>query len=135
MVAVRYHAEVLREGTAWIASVTNADGAHTYSRTLRGLRHEVEESIRAAEDLTDEVELDVEYDFLNTDEEIRAAVAVGEKRAELDHEKQLLLVEGLVRAQKLIERGMSVRDVADLIGVSPGRVSQILSSDRQKRAG
>ena len=132
---MRYHAEVLREGTAWIASVTNADGAHTYSRTLRGLRSEVEEAIRAAEDLPDGDALEVEYDFLNADEEVRAAVAVGEKRADLDHQKQLLLVEGLLRAQKLIERGMSMRDVADLIGVSPGRVSQILSSAREKEAG
>lgn len=131
---MKYQAEVFREGTAWIATVVNANGVHTYSRTLRGLRKEIEEAVRVAEDIPDETAIDLDLNYLNTDEEIREAALLGERRAELDREKQRLLVEGILRAKKLVDRGMPVRDVADLIGVSAGRVSQILSGGTKKTA-
>ena len=130
---MKYHAEVLFDGHAWTASVTNADGAHTYSRTLRGLEHEIREAIVAAEDLPDDAAIEIDYDWQNTDDEIRGAVRIGEERKRLDDERRLLLVEGVLRARKLVDRGMPMRDVAQLIGVSVGRVSQILGASAEKQ--
>ncbi len=132
MAPVKYHAQVFYDGNTWSASVTDADGAHTYSRTLRGLEHEIREAIAAAEDLDDGAEagIELEYEWQNTDEEIRAVVALSEERHELDDRRRVLLVEGVLRARKLVDRGMPVRDVAQLLGVSPGRVSQILADRR-----
>jgi hypothetical protein len=129
---MKYHAQVLYGDNAWSASIVDTNGAHTYSRTLRGLEHEIREAIAAADDLSDAemIALTIEYDWQNTSEEIREAVRVGEQRALLDEQRRVLLVEGLARAKTLVEQGMPVRDVAQLIGVSPGRVSQILNADR-----
>jgi hypothetical protein len=78
---MKYRVQVLLADGIWSASVVDADGAHTYSQTLLGLEHEVREAICAAEELPEDAEFELEYDWANSDEHMRAVVRDVESRA------------------------------------------------------
>ena len=57
-----YHVLARREGDTWTATVTNADGVHTWGQGLRHLHQSVREAIALAEDIDeDSFDLDWEY--------------------------------------------------------------------------
>lgn len=122
---MRYSIEVTREDDAWLANVANLKGAHTYARTWAGLQASVDEVIRLVADLPDDKELDLEWDLRGAGSDFLEAVSLREERARWE-EKQSSSADATFRSiSRLTDRGVSVRDIGELLGISPGRVSQL----------
>ena len=121
-----YTAIVTRESGKWLASVKDMPGGHTFASSLEGLRRSLREVVVLLADLGDEAQPDIRLEFDLDDPVLTDALDVAERR------KRLLAEEGDVRAataraaQALTDAGYSTRDVARLIGVTPGRVSQMI---------
>lgn len=123
MTTTSYRVRVWREpGGTWSAQARDVEGAFTAGDSLAAIRRNIRESIavsldlpRGAEDTMD-VELSVEVDDLDEAiAETRAARAAAKRAPELTARTVLALR----------DRGMSVRDVAALLDITPGRVTQI----------
>lgn len=131
MVAMTEHAYrvvVTREDGAWLADIPELAGAHTYARTLPALDRAVREVIVMAADRPDEdmPTLRLAYDYQTGDPDIdKTAAEVRALRAEADHASAAAIARTSAAAELLVARGMSVRDVAAMLGISPQRVSQI----------
>jgi hypothetical protein len=126
VVAVTYQVEVSREGDAWVADVANLDGAHTYARDLGTLMRNVDEVIRLVADLDDAEQYGVQWVW-NVDEVEREAIALGEEKRRLDALERKRAARASELAAQLVARGVKVRDAAAMLGVSPGRISQLTS--------
>lgn len=123
-----YRIVVTREGDNWLADVPELQGAHTFARTLPALDRYIREVITLAADLPDEAmpSLVLDWDFRTGDPMIdndSARVRALRSRAqELAEQVNTSTVDA---AQRLVARGVSVRDAAILLGVSPQRISQV----------
>lgn len=120
-----YKVVVTREGGQWMADVPSVPGAHTFASSLGGLRRSVREVIVLMEDLPDYAEPDVELRFEVDEDAVRAAVELAERREALARAEAALRTQTFDAIRALKAAGHSVRDVAALVGVTPGRVSQI----------
>lgn len=123
-----YRVVVTREDSQWLADVPELQGAHTYARSLPTLDHAVREVIVLAADLPDEAmpDLVIDYDYHTGDPELDdTAVAVRRLRRQADELAASAAARTEQVAAKLVARGLSVRDVAALLGISPQRVSQL----------
>jgi predicted RNase H-like HicB family nuclease len=116
---------VTREDGHWLADVPDLPGAHTYARSLPSLDQAVREVVVLAADLPDEAmpELVLDYDYHTADPELDAT-ALEVRRLADDLAATAAARTSQVAAQ-LVARGLSVRDVAALLGISPQRVSQL----------
>ena len=103
-------------------------GAHTYARSLPALDQAVREVIVLAADLPDEamagLVLDYRYDTGDPDLDA-TALEVRRLRRQADELAAAVTARTGEVAAQLVARGLSVRDVAALLGISPQRVSQI----------
>lgn len=130
-----YQVEVTREGNAWLANVRGLAGAHSYARTLPALVKAVREVVVLAADLPDEaidmVRLDWTFHTGNSllDEETSRVRAL---RAEAEHITAQASAQTAAAARRLVDSGMSVRDAAVLLGVSPQRISQVTGHGRAR---
>lgn len=120
-----YTVEVTREGDNWLATVLGLEGAHTYAGNLKALDEAVLEVIQLVEDLPDDAPVEFRYEFKDVDQVIIDAAAFGARRQALEEQQARMKVELSGWISKLLVSGYSVRDVAGLLGISPGRVSQI----------
>jgi len=123
-----YVVVVTREGGLWLAEVPGLEGAHTYARSLPGLDQVVREVIVLAADLPDEAMagLAIEYRYHTGDPELDATtLEVRRLRREANELAAAAAAPTGQVAVKLVARGLSVRDVAALLGISPQRVSQL----------
>ena len=131
MAAMSRHAfrvVVTREDGQWLADVPELHGAHTYARSLPSLDQAVREVVVLAADLPDEAmpELVLDYDYHTGDPELDAtALEVRRLRRQADDLTAAATARTGHAAVQLVARGLSVRDVAALLGVSPQRVSQL----------
>lgn len=119
---------VTREGGMWLADVPALEGAHTYARSLPSLDQAVREVIVLAADLPDEAmpQLVLDYRYETGDPELDAtALEVRRLRRQADELAAEVAARTGQVAVDLVARGLSVRDVASLLGVSPQRVSQL----------
>jgi DNA-binding NarL/FixJ family response regulator len=119
---------VTREGGMWLADVPGLEGAHTYARNLPSLDQAVREVIVLAADLPDEAMpgLVLDYRYETGDPELDAtALEVRRLRRQADELAAEVAVRTGQAAVELVARGLSVRDVASLLGISPQRVSQL----------
>lgn len=132
-----YEVIVTREGDAWLADVPAVAGTHTWAKNLPGLDSSVREAIALAEDLPRGAEsaLELVYDYRTGDPTLDATTAaVRADRSELSAAERFLAERTARLADELVHgRGMSVRDAAALLRVSPQRISQIAPS-RARRA-
>ena len=122
---------VSQEGAAWLADVIDLEGAHTFARSLTGLDRAVREVIVLADDLPDETmpELVLEWDYRTGDPNVDAAAAeVRALRTQADHLAAAATAKTAEAATDLAEHGLSVRDIAIVLGISPQRVSQLTES-------
>src|SRR5438552_13469484 len=138
---------VTREDDQWLAEVPELQGAHTYARSLPSLDQAVREVVVLAADLPDEAmpELVLDYDYHTGDPELDAtALEVRRLRRQADDLAATAAARTSQVAGQLVARGLSVRDVAALLGISPQRVSQLTAKPpsargaiarRQSRAG
>jgi predicted RNase H-like HicB family nuclease len=123
-----YGVVVTREDDQWLADVPELQGAHTYARSLPSLDQAVREVIVLADGLPDEAipELRLEYDYHTGDPELDAtALEVRRLRRQADELAATATARTGQVAARLVARGLSVRDVAALLGISPQRVSQL----------
>ena len=123
-----YGVVVTRENGHWLADVPELAGAHTYARSLPALDHAVREAIVLAADLPDEampgLVLDYRYDTGDPDLDA-TALEVRRQRRQADELAAAVTARTGEVAAQLVARGLSVRDVAALLGISPQRVSQL----------
>ena len=123
-----YGVVVTRENGHWLADVPELAGAHTYARSLPALDHAVREVIVLAADRPDEampgLVLDYRYDTGDPDLDA-TALEVRRLRRQADELAAAVTARTGEVAAQLVARGLSVRDVAALLGISPQRVSQL----------
>jgi DNA-binding CsgD family transcriptional regulator len=125
-----YRVVVTREHSHWLADVPDLQGAHTYARNLPALDQAVREVIVLAADLPDEAmpELVIDYDYHTGDPELdTTAVEVRRLRRQAYELAATAAAQTEQAAIRLVARGLSVRDAAALLGISPQRVSQLTS--------
>ena len=123
-----YRVVVTREGNHWLADVPELQGAHTYARNLPTLDQAVREVIVLAADLPDDAmpELVIDYDYHTGDPELdTTAVEVRRLRRQAGELAATAAAQTEQAAIRLVARGLSVRDAAALLGISPQRVSQL----------
>jgi DNA-binding CsgD family transcriptional regulator len=123
-----YRVVVTREDGHWLADVPELQGAHTYARNLPALDQAVREVIVLAADLPDEAmpELVIDYDYHTGDPELdTTAVEVRRLRRQAYELAATAAAQTEQAAIRLVARGLSVRDAAALLGISPQRVSQL----------
>ncbi len=123
-----YQVVVTREDDQWLADVPELQGAHTYARSLPTLDQAVREVIVLAADLPDEAmrDLALEYDYHTGDPELDTSTSeVRHLRRQADELATAAATRTNQVAAQLVARGLSVRDVAALLGISPQRVSQL----------
>ena len=126
MAQVKYDVTVSREGSQWLADVTTVDGAHTYAGNLVALLQNVREVIRLVEDLTDEAAVPLALSYDDTvPEPLREAARLGFQRALLEEQTSRLARETADAVATLAAAHVPVRDIAPLVGLTPGRVSQL----------
>jgi len=126
--AQSYRVVVTREDSHWLADVPELQGAHTYARNLPTLDQAVREVIVLAADLPDEAmpELVIDYDYHTGDPELdTTAMEVRRLRRQADELAATAAAQTEQAAIRLVARGLSVRDAAALLGISPQRVSQL----------
>lgn len=128
-----YRVVVTREDNAWLATVPDLPGAHTFARTLAALDKAVREVVALAADLPDDAmnDLTLNWDYHTGDASVDEQTAhIRHMRAEAEQLSAQATASTATMARQLIERGMSVRDAATLLGVSPQRVSQMTGHRR-----
>jgi hypothetical protein len=119
---------VTRQDGQWLADVPELQGAHTYARSLPSLDQAVREVVVLAADLPDQAmpELVLDYDYHTGDPELDAtALEVRRLRRQADDLAAAATARTGQVAAQLVARGLSVRDVGALLGISPQRVSQL----------
>ena len=123
-----YRVVVTREDGHWLADVPELQGAHTYARSLPTLDQAVREVIVLAADLPDQVmpELVIDYDYHTGNPELdTTAMKVRRLRRQADELAVAAAAQTEQAAIRLVGSGLSVRDAAALLGISPQRVSQL----------
>jgi DNA-binding CsgD family transcriptional regulator len=123
-----YRVVVTREDGHWLADVPSLEGAHTYARSLPALDQAVREVVVLAADLPDEAMSGValEYEYHTGDARLDAtAREVRQLRRQADEMAAAAAARTGQAAAELVARGLSVRDIAALLGISPQRVSQL----------
>lgn len=128
----RYTVTVTREDGHWVAhAVDLGDGNSTYARNLRTLDARIRQVIVLGADLPDEAiaDLDIDYRYqtgVDAPVDLDAA-RLRALRAELTAETARL-----ARAYRH-DAGLSVRDTAHLLGISPARAQQLAPGGRRGR--
>lgn len=120
----KHIATVEWDGCYWVA--VPKEGGVTQARRLDQLPARVAEVIRlmTGEALQPEdVELDIRYD----DEIGRTAAELRRKRAEFEASEKELMAQTAATVRALRARGMNLRDIGNLTGVSYQRVHQLVS--------
>jgi hypothetical protein len=123
-----YRVVVTREDGQWLADVPELQGAHIYARSLPSLDQAVREAVVLAVGLPDEAmpDLVLDYDYHTGDPDLDAtALEVRRLRRQADELAAAAAARTGQAAAQLVARGLSVRDVAALLGISPQRVSQL----------
>lgn len=123
-----YRVIVTREDGAWLAEVPELEGAHTYARTLPALDRAVREVVVMADDRPDKdmPALRLAYDYRTGDPAIDVTAAeIRTLREQADQLAATATARTSAAARLLIQRGFSVRDAAEILGISPQRVSQL----------
>lgn len=128
-----YRVVVTREDGAWLAEVPGLSGGHTFARTLAALDRAMREVIVLAANLPDEAmdDLTLTWEYHTGDAAVDEQTArIRDLRAEADQLSARASASTATMACQLIERGMSVRDAATLLGVSYQRISQMTGHNR-----
>jgi hypothetical protein len=123
-----YRVVVTREDGHWLADVPGLQGAHTYARGLPALDQAIREVVVLAADLPDEAMpgLVLDYDYRTGDAGLDAtALEVRQLRRQADELAAAATARTAQAATELVARGLSVRDAAALLDISPQRVSQL----------
>lgn len=127
---MNYKATVTMENQQWLASVDGLPGAHTFARTIESLRRGLREVVVLAADLPDDAQPAIELVFDVKDAGVMRAFGLGAERRRLATQERFLAAETTDTVRELQASGYGVRDIADLVGLTPGRVSQLVPQRR-----
>jgi predicted RNase H-like HicB family nuclease len=125
---MRYRVVLERdESGAWIAWVPSVRGCHSYGRTLEQARTRIREALALWVDDARDAELRFEIRLPGrAQDQIRRARAARDRSARAQRTSSAAVRRAaLVLTDRL---GLSLRDTADLLGLSHQRVQQLLSS-------
>ena len=124
-----YTIKVTREGKLWLAEVAELPVAHSYAGNLMQLDRSIREAIALVEDLPEGAEeaLQLEYDFSAVGDSAIAARQVAAERNQAAAASVAALAHTNAVAKELADANWSTRDIAGILEITPGRVSQILS--------
>jgi hypothetical protein len=129
MADMTYTVHVTREGDTWLADVPSVAGAHTFARSLEGLARSVREVVVLMDDLPDDADVELDLRFDVADESVIEAEHLRRAREDIGRrEAELVSETGRIAAS--LSRTYSVRDTAAMLGVTPGRVSQLVNNTR-----
>lgn len=123
-----YIVRVWREPAGdWSAEAVEVEGAFTAGRSLAEIERNIRESIAVSLDLPrsaeDAMEVRLEVSLANRDQ----LVTDVRRARELAHESSERAIDlTLAAARALREDGLSVRDIATVLGISPQRVQQLI---------
>ena len=122
-----YRVVVTREGRDWLAEVPGLAGGHTFAGNLTSLDRAVREVIALMEDLPDGAEagLALEWDFTALGGSAVEASQLAARRREVDAERDDIAARTRDLVGRFRSEGWSVRDIAGVLGVTAGRVSQL----------
>lgn len=123
-----YRVIITRDDDHWLADVPSLQGAHTYARSLPKLDQAVREVVVLAADLPDDAmpDLVLEFEYHTGDASLDATTReIRQLRRHAEEMAAAAATRTSEAAAELVARGMSVRDVAALLGISPQRVSQL----------
>lgn len=113
----------------WLVHLAEEPRCHTWARSYAAARREIVEL------WLDELAVESLDDMIVRDEVQVAGAAQARQLAETREELTRRLAEVRTEvdqaARELVAEGVSVRDVADLLGISPGRVSQVVRASRR----
>jgi predicted RNase H-like HicB family nuclease len=131
-----YNVIVTREDGNWLGEVPGLAGAHSYARTLPGLHAAMREVIALVEDLPEGAEggLDVTWDYAQVDADAVEAAHLATQRAEVQRQGEQIAAQTRELVGQFVDKGWSSRDIAALLSLSPGRVSQIVAGSRSDAA-
>ncbi|MEO8095989.1 MAG: hypothetical protein ABI632_13815 [Pseudolysinimonas sp.] len=127
-----YDVEVSREGSHWLATIRGLEGAHTYAGNMTALHANIQEVIALVNDEPADAEpvpIRLLFDD-GMDELLTEAVKVGEDREHAESTIAAVQEATHAMAARMAAAGYSVRDIAGLLRVTPGRVSQLLAEHR-----
>ena len=120
-----YRVNVTRERDAWLADVPDVPGAHTFARSLSALARDVREVVvlmtDRPDDALDDFDLDVRYEIGDG----TAAVATARAARATAEQAERESAAAVRRAVARLPSSLSVRDVAELLGISHQRVAQV----------
>jgi predicted RNase H-like HicB family nuclease len=128
-----YDVDARRDGDTWLAEVPALPGAHTWGRSLAGLRRAVREVITLMADLPDsavddESAFDVRWRFHlsgRLGEEVAEATELRGQLRDMEHTAR----DATARAARdLHDHGVSYRDSAEILGVSYQRIQQLVTA-------
>jgi predicted RNase H-like HicB family nuclease len=134
-----YRVRATREDGAWLAEVADLAGAHTTARSLAALDRAIREVIALVEDLPRgaavEAGLALDYDYDLGDRRLAESAARLRADRERIRDEERVLTEQTARlARRLVaDAGLSARDAATILSVSPQRISQV--APRRGRGG
>lgn len=121
---VRYE---LDEDGWWYTSIPEVRGCHTQGRSLRQARKRIREALAAILDDDDAAARAELVDDVRLPTTVSKAVRVADgarKRAEAEQERASAATRSAVH-QLVAETGLSVRDAAEILGLSFQRVQQL----------
>jgi hypothetical protein len=122
-----YTVIVTREADTWLADVPDVAGAHTFAKSLEGLAKSVREVVILMDDLPEYAKVALDFHFDVDDEPVTAAERLRRARIDIERREAELVAE-TARAATILTPHYSVRDTAAMLGVTPGRVSQLVNA-------
>jgi len=125
-----YQVLVWQEESYWLADISGVQGAHTFARSIFSLRRSVQDVIRLMDDLDCDAPIELAISFAFEDDLLKEAVEVEQQRRHSKERQDMRRMTANV-ADRLVERGLSVRDVAALLGISFSRVAQLTKARRR----
>jgi predicted RNase H-like HicB family nuclease len=118
----------------WVADAPELVGAHTQGRTIPTARARIREVIALIEELDDEDAFDLEEEFVLPDSAATAIASALEKRHTAELARMDAMAQTETGAKLLIKSKVSMRDAADILGISSGRVQQLVAGDASRGA-
>ncbi|HET8526097.1 MAG TPA: type II toxin-antitoxin system HicB family antitoxin [Actinomycetota bacterium] len=116
------------ESGAWIARVPAVRGCHSYGRTLQQARTRIREALGLWVDDADEADLRFEVSLPSrARDQVRRARTARERSDRAQHEASIAVRRAAVALTDRL--GLSLRDTAELLGLSHQRVQQLLSAE------
>jgi predicted RNase H-like HicB family nuclease len=117
----------------WVADVPELVGVHTQGRTIPTTRARIREVIALVERIDDESEIGVHEEFVFPDSTAEAIASALEKRQAAERAQTEAIVETERGARVLVESKISMRDAGEILGISSGRVQQLVNGNTFRR--